>query len=221
MYLVSCLRGHGGQAQAVLGDLDMISRYNFTALTTALNRRFVLKTKRNLTERFWKIECVKRQKAYQSYRKSCAGWQEMHTLEIQDSLAKDQFLDALNDANLLWQIFQALPKTLDEALEIAVESEAFKIAESQLLLPRVRQIYDDVGRVENASDNSNDRNHAELLKPLVEKFGPQGHHGWIWASTQKTERNKSLLQLWKNMAHTSVLSWTQGSVDIWGYKCYQ
>ena len=88
-------------------------------------------------------------------------------LDIQDSLAKDQFLDALNDANLRWQIFQARPKTLDEALEIAVESEAFKIAESQRSLPRVRQIHDgvdNVGRVENASDNSNDRKHEELLK---------------------------------------------------------
>ena len=117
-------------------------------------------------------------------------------LEIQDSLARDQFLDALNDANLRWQIFKAHPKTLDEALEIAVESEAFNKAESQRSLPRVRQIYDDadnVGRVENASDNSNDRKHAELLKTLVEKFGqinryvqkvitgeldqPSGHYG--------------------------------------------
>ena len=69
--------------------------------------------------------------------------------------------------------FQARPKTLDETLEIAVENEAFKIVGSQCSLPRVRQRYDDVddvGRVENACDNSNDRKHAELLKTLVEKF---------------------------------------------------
>ena len=83
-------------------------------------------------------------------------------------------MDAINDANLRWQIFQARPKTLDEALEIAVENEAFKTAESQrsLLGPKVRQIQDEVdnvGRVESA--NNNDQKHAELLKSLIDMFG--------------------------------------------------
>ena len=175
MYLASCLRG---PAQAVLSDLDMRSRYSFTALTEALNRRFCSEDKAELNRTLLKNRMRKKTETLpelaQNLRRLAKNAYPGAPLDVQDSLAKDQFMDAINDANLRWQIFQARPKTLDEALEIAVENEAFKTAESQrsLLGPKVRQIQDEVdnvGRVESA--NNNDQKHAELLKTLIDMFG--------------------------------------------------
>ena len=52
---------------------------------------------------------------------------------MMDSLAKDQLMDALQGDNpdLRWKIFQTRTKSLDEALEIAIECEAFQTAEMQ------------------------------------------------------------------------------------------
>ena len=47
-------------------------------------------------------------------------------LEMRDSLSKDAFIEALNDSNLEWTIFQGRPQTLQEALSVALEYEAFQ-----------------------------------------------------------------------------------------------
>ena len=46
-------------------------------------------------------------------------------LEIRENLAKDSFLDALNDRELELSVFQSQPKSLPDALRIALEIEAF------------------------------------------------------------------------------------------------
>ena len=45
-----------------------------------------------------------------------------------ESLAKDHFLDAIDNPDLRWKIFQARTASLDEALETAIEYEAFQKA---------------------------------------------------------------------------------------------
>ena len=40
-------------------------------------------------------------------------------------MAKDSFLDALNDRDLELSVFQSQPKSLQDALRIALEIEAF------------------------------------------------------------------------------------------------
>lgn len=51
--------------------------------------------------------------------------------DLKETLARDYFIDALGDADTRWKIKQSRPKTLNDALEIAVELEAFQLADRQ------------------------------------------------------------------------------------------
>lgn len=51
--------------------------------------------------------------------------------ELQDSLARDQFIDALEDRDMRMKIRESGPKTLDEAVSRALELEAMFEAESR------------------------------------------------------------------------------------------
>ena len=48
--------------------------------------------------------------------------------ELQDVLARDNFIDALTDEDLRLRIRQAKPQSLQKALEIALELESFQLA---------------------------------------------------------------------------------------------
>ena len=47
--------------------------------------------------------------------------------EMKDKFAKESFIDALNDQDLEWTIFQGHPSSLQKAIRLAHEYEAFKL----------------------------------------------------------------------------------------------
>ena len=51
--------------------------------------------------------------------------------DLRDTMARDNFIDALGDADTRWKVHQSRPKTLNDALTIAVELEAFLTADQQ------------------------------------------------------------------------------------------
>ena len=53
------------------------------------------------------------------------------TVSLRELIAKDQFIEALADPELRWKVHQAKAVTLTEALDAAVEVEAFFSAEKQ------------------------------------------------------------------------------------------
>ena len=167
MHLASCLRG---PAQAVLGDLNTHDRFSYEVLTKALKRRFCLEDKAELNRTLLKNRRRKNDETLpelaQSLRRLAKSAYPDAPYEVQDSLAKDQFLDAINDANLRWQIFQMRPKTLDNALESAVEIEAFRAAENQRRF--VRQIHSEASSEKEGKVNTPiTENKNDLLKQLV------------------------------------------------------
>ena len=61
-------------------------------------------------------------------------------LEIRENMANDSFLDALNDRELELSVFQSQPKSLQDALRIALEIEAFyRSREKRVPLRSVKQ----------------------------------------------------------------------------------
>ncbi|CAC5379821.1 unnamed protein product [Mytilus coruscus] len=54
-------------------------------------------------------------------------------LELRDTLAKEQFIDALVDSEMRLRIKQSHPKVLNDAIRLAVELEAYNTAESKTL----------------------------------------------------------------------------------------
>lgn len=119
-----------GSAVSVLTDLDPSQRGDYGSLVKALLSRFEpdnqsevfraqLKGKRRrgtepLTELAQEVKTLAR-KAYP----------QAH-LELREAIAKDCFVDALNDAELEWSVYREKTRTLNEALTVALEHEAFK-----------------------------------------------------------------------------------------------
>ncbi|CAG2223243.1 unnamed protein product [Mytilus edulis] len=126
-----------GQAQAVLGDLPKEKRQIFSDLVNALEERFAPSSQTELHRVQFK-EC--RQKASdtlpglgQSVRRLSNLAYPTAPLELRDTLAKEQFIDALVDSEMRLRIKQSRPKGLNDAIRLAVELEAYNTAESKTL----------------------------------------------------------------------------------------
>ena len=54
-------------------------------------------------------------------------------LEMRENMAKDTFLDALNDRDLELSVHQSQPKSMQDALRIALEIEAFHMSRKKMV----------------------------------------------------------------------------------------
>ena len=132
LYLAANLRG---AAQAVLGDLDKERRRNYKALVKALSSRFGSDNQKEL----FRVQLRNRQRKRdetlpelaQAVRRLVRSSYPTASYDLQETLSKDHFIDALCDTEVRWRVFQSRPTNLDEAVRIAVEMEAFKVAERQ------------------------------------------------------------------------------------------
>jgi len=124
-----------GPAQAVLGDLDKTQRTSYADLVAALNSRFGTS---NRTEMF-RVSLRSRTRKpketlpelAQAIRRLTRQAYPDAPISLRESIAKDQFIEALTDPELRWKVHQAKAATLTEALDAAVEVEAFFSAEKQ------------------------------------------------------------------------------------------
>ncbi|KAJ8048662.1 hypothetical protein HOLleu_01064 [Holothuria leucospilota] len=132
MQLATSLRGN---ALAVLGDLDSHKRRNYESLVDALTRRFGSK---NQTE-LHRVELKNKQRkkgetlpelAQSVRRLSKLAYPDAKN-DLQETLARDHFIDALADSDLRWGIYQSRPRCLNDAVKTAIEFEAFRKAENQ------------------------------------------------------------------------------------------
>ncbi|CAG2218912.1 unnamed protein product [Mytilus edulis] len=126
-----------GQAQAVLGDLPKEKRQIFSDLVFALEERFAPSSQTELYRVQFK---ERRQKASetlpelgQSVRRLSNPAYPTAPLELRDTLAKEQFLDALVDSEMRLRIKQSRPKGLNDTIRLAVELEAYNKAESRTM----------------------------------------------------------------------------------------
>ena len=124
-----------GAAQAVLGDLDAPRRRDFRTLVASLNQRF---GSENQTEMFRAILKTKTRKPSetlpelaQSVRRLVKQAYPSAPYELLESLACDHFIDALIDSDTRWRIQQTRPRSLNQAVQVAVELEAFQEADRQ------------------------------------------------------------------------------------------
>ncbi|CAG2207675.1 unnamed protein product [Mytilus edulis] len=126
-----------GKAQAVLGDLPKEKRQIFSDLVNALEERFAPSSQTEL----YRVQFKElRQKVSetlpglgQSVRRLSNLAYPTAPLELRDTLAKEQFIDALVDSEMRLRIKQSRPKGLNDAIRLAVELEAYNMAESKTL----------------------------------------------------------------------------------------
>ena len=47
-------------------------------------------------------------------------------MQVREHLALERFIESLNDGDMEWTVFQAKPRGIDQAVETALEFEAFR-----------------------------------------------------------------------------------------------
>ena len=150
IYLAASLRG---PAQSVLGDLDEDRRRSYSALTAALGQRF---GPENQTELF-RVQLKNRLRRKdetlpelaQAIRRLTRQAYPSANYQLQETLSKEHFIDALNDTDIRWRVFQSRPSSLEDAVRVAVELEAFQVADRQRVWSRKP-----TARVINADNDS-------------------------------------------------------------------
>ena len=133
LYLAVSLRG---QAQGVFGNLSSKSN-DYKELSTALQERFAPP---NQTELYRVQLKERRQKATESLTELGQDVWRLTNLayptapaDLRETLAKEQFIDALVSSDMRLRIKQARPTSLNMAVRHAVELEAFNKAERKHL----------------------------------------------------------------------------------------
>ncbi|KAJ8029697.1 hypothetical protein HOLleu_29157 [Holothuria leucospilota] len=117
-----------GKAKTVLADLEDSKRRKFDALVDSLERRF---GRANQTELFRTLLRNRSRKSGETLPELAHDIQRLlsraypgASVEMKKTLAKKVFIDAIGDSNIRWKICQSRPKSLEDAVSIAVELEA-------------------------------------------------------------------------------------------------
>ena len=130
LFLATYLRG---KAREVLGDLDAVTRMNYGALCSVLEHRFGAGSQAELFKVQWKSRSRNKSENLpelsQAIRRLTKQAYPTAPADLQEMLAKDRFIDALDDMDIRWQVLQQNPDTLNEACRSAVQLEAYKVAE--------------------------------------------------------------------------------------------
>ena len=174
VYLAASLRG---SAQSVLGDLDGTRRRNYTALTAALGQRFGPENQTELFRVQLKNRVRKREETLpelaQAIRRLTRQAYPSADYQLQETLAKENFIDSLQDADIRWRVFQSRPDSLEDAVRVAVELEAFQVADRQRTGQRKP-----TARVVNAEDGRPNegalQSQLTSLKTNIEKILTEG-----------------------------------------------
>ena len=120
-----------GTPQGVLADLRQVQRTNFTSLTSALAARFEPVQQSELHRVKLKIRVRRKGETLpelaQDVKKLIRLAYPSATADIREQLSKDCFIDALNDPELEWTILQGKPNSVEHALKLALEYEAFLV----------------------------------------------------------------------------------------------
>ncbi|MEW8545264.1 MAG: retropepsin-like aspartic protease, partial [Candidatus Thiodiazotropha sp.] len=159
LYLSVSLRG---QAQGVFGNLGS-GKHTYDQLVTALEERFAPP---NQTELYRVQLRERRQKASETTAELGQDIRRLTNLaypkapsDVRETLAKEQFVDALVSSEMRLKIKQARPSDLNDAVRHAVELEAFYRAEN-------KQMGQGVIQAATASEPSEDKKWKEAFSSL-------------------------------------------------------
>jgi hypothetical protein len=155
--LATCLRG---AAQGVLGDLRPENRRNFSHLVAALNTRFQPDNQAELYRAQMKNRLRKRSEPLSELGHDIKRLVRLAypaaPLEVREHLARDCFIDSLNNSEMEWAVFQGKPASVDEAMRLAVEFEAFQTGRKRRLDGKADvRMQQEIAEPHEAEDNWN------------------------------------------------------------------
>jgi hypothetical protein len=114
-----------GRAQSVLTDLRPEMRVNYLHLTSSLSSRFQPENQEEMKNKLrGKNEPIP--ELGQDVKRLVRLAYPSDPTQVREQLVRDYFVDSLNEAELEWAIFQGKAKKFDDAVQIALEYEAFQ-----------------------------------------------------------------------------------------------
>ncbi len=130
LHLATSLRG---VARSILADMDPNLHHDFSALVACLNQRF---GPDNQSEMFWMMLNNRTRKPQETLPELAHEVRQLVRLahpnaqhQMLEELAMRHFSNAISNTDMRLRIVSARPKTLDDAVKVAVETEAFYEAE--------------------------------------------------------------------------------------------
>ena len=175
-YLAVSLKG---PALTVLSNIPRDNLYNYSSLITALEARFGCAHQAELHRIKLKNRTRKREEslaelAEEMERLARLAYPEAPP-EMLELLAKDQFIDALADGDMRLRMRQSRPKSLREALQTALELEAFQLASQQRAKPVRSVLVED--REEKTAVNSVKQVSCDDIKQCLQECLEDCFHG--------------------------------------------
>lgn len=128
LFLAVSLRG---QAQCVLGNLPYAQKHDYALLVNAFEDRFSPANQNDLYRTQRAAETLP--ELGQSIRRLTNLAYPTALGDVTETLAKEQFIDALIDSDMRLRVKQARPLNLNDAIRHAVELEAFIKSDRKML----------------------------------------------------------------------------------------
>jgi hypothetical protein len=132
--LAACLRD---AAQGVLSDMRPESRKSYGDLVEALKNRFQPDNQAELYRAQMKNRLRKRAESLSELshdvKRLVRFAYPAAAEEVREHLARDCFIDSLNNSDMEWAVFQGKPASVDAAMKLAVEFEAFQAGRKRRL----------------------------------------------------------------------------------------
>lgn len=162
-----------GAAQQVLGDMTAGGRQSYEAITEALSARFGYEGQTELFRVQLKSRLKKSTETFpelaQSIRRLVARSYPQAPFLLQQTLAKEHFIDALTDSDMRLRIQQSKPHTVDEAVKLSIELEAFQEAEKQRIRSLGRRPVHSTAAKQSSMDATHD-DFSETIQSLRDQF---------------------------------------------------
>ena len=121
-----------GPALSVLSDLRPDFRHDFRHLVSTLAARFDPENQTEIYKTQLKSRIRKKNETItelvQDVKRLVRMAYPTAPLSFRDQITKDSFIESLNDHELEWSVFQGRPKTVEDAVQLALEYEAFQQA---------------------------------------------------------------------------------------------
>ena len=170
-----------GKAALVLGNLSSLERRDYEVLINALTTRFGMAHQSELARAKNKEESMPELAEYVETL-TRAAYPDA-SAELQDIMARDNFIDALPDDDVRLKIRQSRPPSLQAALESAIELESFRLASRHRgRLSRngswnVRKVEETKDIPEKEAENSSIKRLEQMMDKLLSELRKNSAYG--------------------------------------------
>ena len=128
---------------------------------------------------------------------------------------RDYFIDAIDDPDIHWRIYQEKSENLDGAFCAAVEFEAYKSVEKRRITGK-RYVQD--VNIESENSEKQNMNYAESLLAKLQRQGEELKKKLV-QSSKTNEKNVPYSNTKHKREHSSVKCWNCGETGHVQYNC--